>query len=69
MAGKCSAEGLDDLVGRPRGAEVAEAARSRSGAAALRWVAPGEMVTMDFREDRLNLYVDEAGKVTKATCG
>lgn len=35
---------------------------------ALRWVSPGMMVTMDFREDRLTVYLDAANRVERASC-
>lgn len=34
-----------------------------------RIIHPDDMVTMDFREDRLNLYVDDNDIVTKQRCG
>jgi hypothetical protein len=35
----------------------------------VRVIMPGDMVTQDFSEDRLNLEVDEAGNLARATCG
>ncbi len=35
----------------------------------LRWVRPGMMVTMDYREDRLTVYLTAANKVERASCG
>ena len=67
--GKCKADEARKLIGRARSAEVGNDALRLSGAKTLRWIAPGTMVTMDYREDRVNLRVDSAGKVVKIDCG
>lgn len=67
--GKCDAAKAQALIGRVKSAEVGAEALRLSGATALRWIAPGTMVTMDYREDRLNLRVDAAGKIVKVDCG
>ena len=67
--GKCDAAKARKLIGRTRSAELGAEAKRLSGATALRWIAPGTMVTMDYREDRLNLRTDAAGKVVKVDCG
>jgi hypothetical protein len=68
-SGRCDASKARVLIGRARSAEAGPQALRLSGARALRWIAPGTMVTMDYREDRLNLRVDRAGKVVKVDCG
>ena len=65
----CNAAKAGKLVGRSRSAKVGNEALRLSGARTLRWIAPGTMVTMDYREDRLNLRVDSAGRVVKVDCG
>lgn len=35
----------------------------------VRVIMPGDMVTQDFSEDRLNLEVDAAGNLVRAACG
>ena len=67
--GKCDAAKAQALIGRSRSAETGAEALRLSGARALRWIAPGTMVTMDYREDRLNLRVDPEGKVMRTDCG
>jgi hypothetical protein len=42
--------------------------QTRSGARTLRWIAPNTAVTMDFRPDRLNVYVDAKGRIERFTC-
>ena len=68
-AGKCDAAKARSLLGRSRSAEIGAEGLRLSGAKSLRWIAPGTMVTMDYREDRLNLRVDSGGKVVKVDCG
>lgn len=65
----CKAEGLDDLIGKPGSSDLAAEALKRSGAATLRWIQPGTMVTMDFRQDRLDIHLDNDNAITKFTCG
>ncbi len=65
----CNAEGLSDLVGRPATAELGATALDRSDSRTLRWIQPGTAVTMDYRQDRLNIYLDEKNVVEKFTCG
>jgi hypothetical protein len=65
----CNAEGLADLVGQPATAELGATALERSGSRTLRWIQPGMAVTMDYRQDRLNVYLDEQNVVARFTCG
>jgi hypothetical protein len=67
--GRCNAAKAQKLIGRARSAQTGNDALRLTGATALRWIAPGTMVTMDYREDRVNLRVDPAGKVVKVDCG
>jgi hypothetical protein len=67
--GACQADALADLVGKPATAEIAAEALRRSGARAMRRIEPGMAVTMDFRQDRLNMNTDAAGTVTRFHCG
>ena len=65
----CKADGLADLVGKPATADLGAEALSRSGARTLRWIQPGTMVTMDYRQDRLDVHLDEHNVVTRLSCG
>lgn len=65
----CRNEGLGRFVGREATSAVATELRRASGARTIRWVRPGTMVTMDFREDRLTVRLDDRNRVIRASCG
>jgi len=68
-AGSCEASKAQSLVGRQRSEALGAEALRLTGARDLRWIRPGDMVTMDFREDRLNIHVDAQRRVTRLRCG
>ncbi|WP_380779448.1 I78 family peptidase inhibitor [Sphingomonas sp. R86520] len=68
VAATCSADSLGDLVGKRASDARADVMQTRSGARTLRWIAPNTAVTMDFRADRLNVYVDAKGRIERFTC-
>nr|WP_255697333.1 I78 family peptidase inhibitor [Sinirhodobacter sp. WL0062] len=59
----CTAADLQDLIGQ---SETVLA--SMKFAVPLRVIHPGDMVTMDFRPNRLNFHVDASGKIEKIDC-
>ena len=67
--GGCDATGLNGLTGRPASQELGAEALRRSGARTVRWIRPGDAVTMDYRSDRLNISLDAAGRVEGFNCG
>ena len=68
-AGTCDAAAASGLVGQMATADVVDKARRSTRSKAVRVIAPGTMVTMDYRSDRLNLEVDERRVVTRVRCG
>lgn len=64
VADACGASGLQGLVGQP----VAQQDFSGVGAA-RRVMAEGSAMTMDYREDRLNVTYDRGGRITRIWCG
>lgn len=65
----CNADAAQSAVGKQATAEVVEQARKDAGAQVARTLKPGQMVTMEFREGRLNLQVDASNVVTEVRCG
>lgn len=67
--GRCSAAGADFTIGKQGTPELLDQARKASGAQIARILKPHDVVTLEYRSERLNLNVDEQGKVVRANCG
>lgn len=65
----CHGDNLAQFTGRPASQELGAEMLRVSGAAKLRWVAKGMMVTMEYREDRLTVWLTEDNRVERANCG
>jgi hypothetical protein len=52
-----------------RRTEEDECVKHASHAAVLRWAPPGVMLTMDYREDRVTVWLDPANTITQIKCG
>lgn len=65
----CLPATLGQFTGQPATSELGAAMQRATGKTALRWVRPGMAVTMDYREDRLTVYLDAGGRVERASCG
>ena len=66
---KCQKAGTDQFIGKTGTSETGAAIKRVSKAAVLRWAPPGYMLTMDYREDRVTVYLGPDRKVTKINCG
>ena len=66
---KCDASKARALVGKARSRTVGAKALHLSKARSLRWIPEGAIVTMDYREDRLNLHLDRRGRIARIDCG
>ena len=67
--GSCDASKAQKLIGRARSDKLGAEALRLTGASRVRWIRKGAMVTMDYREDRVNLHLDGRGKVVRVACG
>jgi len=65
----CKAAGTDQFIGQAGTKETGAAILRASNAAVLRWAPPNTMLTMDYREDRVTIWLDAASKITKIRCG
>lgn len=65
----CSPEAVASLVGRTWSDSLRPQALRLSRARAARVTRPGDMVTMDYRSDRLNVHLDGRGRVVRFDCG
>lgn len=69
VAKRCDAGKAQSAVGQTASQDVVDKAVSDSGSSTARVIKPGQAVTMDFREDRLNIEVDAGNVVTAVRCG
>lgn len=67
--GTCNAEPAQSQVGKPASDANVQAAFKASGAKTMRSIKPGQAVTMDYREDRLNIHQDASGNIERFSCG
>lgn len=65
----CKTDGTEQFVGQTRTDAIGADIKRVSNAAVLRWAPPGVMLTMDFREDRVTVWLDPANKITQIKCG
>jgi hypothetical protein len=66
---KCQSAGTAQFIGKPGTSETGAAIKRLTRAAVLRWAPPGYMMTMDYREDRVTVYLGDDRKITKINCG
>lgn len=69
VAGQCNADAANNYLGKAADAATIEAARNAAGAERVRTIKPGQMVTMEYLEGRLNLYLDASGNIERIACG
>jgi hypothetical protein len=66
---ECNAEPVQYAVGQHYTPELGEKVRELSGATVMRTLQPGQVVTMEYRFDRVSLHLDDQGIVTMVSCG
>ena len=64
----CSPASLARYTGLAANDALVARMKRETGKTALRWVRPGMVVTMEYREDRLTIYLDAANRVERASC-
>ncbi|MCU7241126.1 I78 family peptidase inhibitor [Pseudomonas peradeniyensis] len=67
--GRCEASGADFTIGKLASPELLEQAKKASGSGMARILKPHDMITLEYRSERLNLNVDDKGVVTRVNCG
>lgn len=67
--GRCEAKGAEFAIGKQASPQLLEQARSRAGAQIARILKPNDMVTLEYRSDRLNLNTDANLVVNRVNCG
>lgn len=69
IVGPCTTDTISWAIGNAATAEVVERARIESNSSHVRVIEPNQAVTQDYREDRLNMHVNELGAINSLTCG
>lgn len=66
--GACRPDAAQALAGKDRVSD--DQARQLTGATLVRQIAPGQPVTMDYRQERVTIETDpKTGKIVRAFCG
>ncbi|MBN7136848.1 hypothetical protein A7A76_02080 [Lysobacter enzymogenes] len=65
----CNAEAARWAIGRAPDAATVERIRSETHSRDVRVLTPGSAATMDYREDRINVDVNDRGAITGLRCG
>jgi hypothetical protein len=68
-AGACNADGGSAFIGQPVNETLGARVLAATGARSLRWGPPGGAMTMDFRDDRVNVFYNAEMIVERITCG
>jgi hypothetical protein len=68
-AARCTAANAKQFLGQELDARNADEARAYAGALRSRIIKPGEPVTMDVDPLRLNVEVDDQGRIHRLRCG
>ncbi|HSV50775.1 MAG TPA: I78 family peptidase inhibitor [Burkholderiaceae bacterium] len=66
---RCRAAGAQAELGKTVDEEVADNARAGAGALRVRIIRPGQVVTQEVDPQRLNIEVDETGRIRRLRCG
>lgn len=68
-ADSCGASKVTSFVGQELTAATRLAIQDRAGTDNIRWIAPNSAVTMDYRQDRLNVNYNSQNIIEKINCG
>lgn len=67
--GTCNAAKAQFAIGQPFTVELGARIQDASGARNMRAIRPGQAVTMDYRQDRVNVEIGADDKVVRVACG
>ncbi|WP_260961851.1 I78 family peptidase inhibitor [Pseudomonas citri] len=66
---RCEAKAAEFAIGKQASPQLLEQARARAGAQIARILKPNDMITLEYRSDRLNLNTDANLVVNRVNCG
>jgi phage baseplate assembly protein W len=64
----CNGSSIQQFVGQARSSALEQQMLQASGAAFVRWVPFGTAATMEFRADRLTVFLDSNNRVERISC-
>jgi hypothetical protein len=65
---QCDPANIQQFVGQQKNDAVEQNMLRVSGASTVRWVPPNTAITMEFRYDRLTVYLDSRGVIERISC-
>lgn len=65
----CSLALTERFIGAQAVAQVRHAVQQVARPHPVRWIAPGQAITLDQNPQRLNVITDEAGRIAVMRCG
>jgi hypothetical protein len=68
-SGVCQADKVQWAVGQEANQANMGRVWRESGAGLIRPIGPNQAVTRDYREDRVNVELDDKNQITKVSCG
>jgi len=68
VAHKCDNANIQQFVGKQRSTALEHEMLRISGAAFVRWAPAGTAITMEFRSDRLTVFLDASNRVERISC-
>ncbi|MFT3720254.1 I78 family peptidase inhibitor [Pseudorhodoferax sp.] len=65
----CNADAAQFALGQSFSPALEREVRARSGASIVRWLNPGQVITLEYNAMRINLTLDGRAKVVRVNCG
>lgn len=65
----CSLALTTRFIGARNVSEVRSAVRQAARPHRVRWIGPGQVITLDQNPERLNIIIDENGRIAGMRCG
>ena len=65
----CGAKSVQSYIGSHATSKISNGMRISSGAKVIRFIRAGDIVTMEFSEERLTVHLDARDFITSAACG
>lgn len=66
---RCDAQAAAFVIGKKASSELLEQARVKAGAQNARILGSHDVMTLEYRSDRLNLNADDNAIITRVNCG